>query len=363
MRNLVNRKNSLSRNLTIDFIRGIAILLVVLGHNIQYGSGNVFYQSESYFENFLFKFIYSFHMPLFALISGYLFFWTMRKTVNDVLKSRLIALILPIFCWVTMENIGKGVLLASRNQFVLETFIHNYVSSFLYEFWFLWAIFWCSMIVLIVENISLEFKNVLGGGIYVLIWILSFWVPRKLNIHMYAFMYPYFIAGFLFNKFDGIALYRKYVKKDWKVFAILVVAFTVLFAFYNYDSFIYTTAISVLGENGFSQIGIDLYRWEIGFIGSFMVILACKMISGRWSSVEIKVIAYLGQISLGVYILNSYFNLYVVRKITSSIQPSLFIWIVETILSMSLYIIFIEVIRRIPLANKLLLGGRKIKAN
>lgn len=58
-----------SRNLTIDFIRGIAILLVVLGYNIQYGSGDSFYQTEAYFVDILFKFIYSFHMLLFASLS------------------------------------------------------------------------------------------------------------------------------------------------------------------------------------------------------------------------------------------------------------------------------------------------------
>ena len=112
LKNLENRYSKCynSRNLTIDFIRGIAILLVVLGHNIQYGSGNDFYQMENYFDSLLFKFIYSFHMPLFALLSGYLFFWSMKRAMKYVIKKRLTSLLLPIFCGVSLENVGKSII-------------------------------------------------------------------------------------------------------------------------------------------------------------------------------------------------------------------------------------------------------------
>lgn len=47
----------------IDALRGFAILLVIVGHLIQfnYSSG---------IENPIFNIIYSFHMPLFFFISG-----------------------------------------------------------------------------------------------------------------------------------------------------------------------------------------------------------------------------------------------------------------------------------------------------
>lgn len=46
----------------IDQLKGIAILLVVLGHVIGYNNCE---------DSFLWRFIYSFHMPLFMFISGY----------------------------------------------------------------------------------------------------------------------------------------------------------------------------------------------------------------------------------------------------------------------------------------------------
>lgn len=347
-----------SRNLTIDFIRGIAVLLVVLGHNIQYGSGEVFYQSADYFEDFLFKCIYSFHMPLFALLSGYLFFWSLKKSVKDVLKRRMISLVLPIFCWVTLEHIGKGAVLAARNEFSFWTFIHHYVSSFVHDFWFLWAIFWCSMIVLLVEKWGKCEAHKSRVWRYGLIMLLALFAPTTLNAHMYAFMYPFFVAGFLFNKFNGAGWYKKYVKKDLYALAIAVIAFIVLFIFYSRDSYIYTTAISLLGKNGMAQIGIDIYRWASGLAGSLVVILVCKMISDRRKGIGVMLFVYFGQISLGIYILNSYVNSYVLKELTSSFSPNGFIWIVETIVSMVTYAIAVEIIRRIPITAKLLLGGR-----
>ena len=59
------------RNQCVDGLKGFAILLVVLGHCVQYGLGEVNFNNENYFEYPIFKFIYSFHMPLFMLVSGY----------------------------------------------------------------------------------------------------------------------------------------------------------------------------------------------------------------------------------------------------------------------------------------------------
>lgn len=52
------------RNAYIDKIRGFAIILVVLEHAIHH-------TYENFDSNYLFALIYSFHMPPFMFISGY----------------------------------------------------------------------------------------------------------------------------------------------------------------------------------------------------------------------------------------------------------------------------------------------------
>lgn len=293
-------------------------------------------------------------MPLFALISGYLFFWSMKKPTRSVLKKRLTSLLLPIFCWVTLECAGRGVIQEIKHRSAPISYIQFYADKLLGSLWFLWAIFWCSLIVLLVDKI---FKG--RVWIYGVILGLLLFTPAEYNFHMYAYLCPYFVSGYLFNKYNGMNLYDKKVKKDWYALAASGVAFVILFIFYGHDSYIYTTGISVLGENNvIKQLGIDIYRWTIGFAGSVAVIILCKMICEKWKDAGVHLFAYFGQISLGIYILNSYVNSYVLRRITGSFSPNVLIWILETVVSMAVYAAAVEIMKQIPVAKKLLLGGR-----
>ena len=156
-----------------------------------------------------FKFVYSFHMPLFALLSGYLFYWSMKKDTFEIVKRRLTSIILPMFVWVTLVSLGSSAFKVYGGNFVLSKFLHDYISAFVYLIWFLWAMFWCSLIALIVEK-------VLKGRliVYGLLVIPLLFMPVTLNLHLYAFMFPYFAAGFLFNKYKGGEKCRKFWEKN-----------------------------------------------------------------------------------------------------------------------------------------------------
>lgn len=52
------------RNIVIDALKAVAIILVVIGHVM------VSLYPENYNENILFKICYSFHMPLFIFVGG-----------------------------------------------------------------------------------------------------------------------------------------------------------------------------------------------------------------------------------------------------------------------------------------------------
>ena len=89
-----------NRNITIDVVRGFAMLLVVLGHTI---SGTV----KEYSNSLLFQAIWTLQMPLFIVISGYVTRYS-RPLVNSCglwqyIKRRTLAYLLP---W------GVGLLLS-----------------------------------------------------------------------------------------------------------------------------------------------------------------------------------------------------------------------------------------------------------
>ena len=63
-----------NRNIYIDVLKGLAVLAVLLGHAIQRGL------VINYTEDIIFKIIYTFHMPLFMFLSGYV----LKKFFNNI---------------------------------------------------------------------------------------------------------------------------------------------------------------------------------------------------------------------------------------------------------------------------------------
>lgn len=128
----------------IDALKGIGIILVVYGH----------IHSE---QDSVRLFIYLFHMPLFFAISGYLF----KQTALSVpfLKQKFRSLLLPYFSfgmiylviWAFrngfngISTILKGLLIISTSNLPIESGL-----------WFLPALFFCELLVVIIDKYCLH---------------------------------------------------------------------------------------------------------------------------------------------------------------------------------------------------------------
>ena len=113
------------RNLLIDYLKGFAILLVILGHSIQYNAPDFFD------HNILFRIIYSFHMPLFMFVSGFLAFSTFKATGNSLMK-RFRSLVIPFFVWFIISYFVNGTPGVFYKVFI--NLLNNPDSGL----WFLW---------------------------------------------------------------------------------------------------------------------------------------------------------------------------------------------------------------------------------
>lgn len=79
---------SLNRILWLDALKCFAMFLVIWGHVIQYGV-------TDYLENDIHIDIYSFHMPLFMMISGFFAGNIAKYSFGKFLKKKFIQLIFP----------------------------------------------------------------------------------------------------------------------------------------------------------------------------------------------------------------------------------------------------------------------------
>ena len=167
----------------ITIAKGIGILLVVLGHALkQTGVSNVP-------RNALISIIYSFHMPLFFVLSGFvsvkiLQYSKMTEYINYI-KSRATRLLIPYFV--------MGILYMPLKYFMSRFAINPYDFSQSWKLilgdnpnttmWFLYTLFWVSVIALILLRRSvllpmLIISAILSCTAFIFNW--SFRIPKYL---------------------------------------------------------------------------------------------------------------------------------------------------------------------------------------
>lgn len=335
------------RDKKIDILKGIAIILVVIGHTIQFTKGPV-YGGGGFFNNPLFSLIYTFHMPLFMLVSGYLFYESLNKySMRELILKKFKSMIIPILCW----NLSFKLLLfiLGKSTFDLGNLIFGTLSSY----WFLWAVFYCSIGLLIG-------RNIFGDSIifHIIVMIVLLITPNILGKDLYGFMYPYFIVGYSAKKHD----FNIEKVNFWTV----LIPFTVLLVFWDKEKYIYTTGLSLMqGDTPVITLGIDIYRWGIGALGSLIIIKLIDILNKN-KKINLSTLIYLGENTLGIYLINPYINIILSRLTIFENFNDLSYTLICVILSIVLIffsLLIIKVLKINILLNTLFLGGSSKKGN
>lgn len=207
--------------------------------------------------------------------------------------------------------------------------------------------FWCSLAVIIAERFF-------HGRIlfYIFSVILSLFVPAVFNSWLHAFVYPYFVAGYLWHR-EGFDMKIQSLPLWLKISGSIAVisAWLIMLQFFGHDSYVYTTGVSVFDykQKIFlpSQLLTDIFRWVIGFAGSFSVMIPLKLVK------PVKIIALLGAKTLGVYILSGY--IFEALRLDTS---GYVIYFAEAVIVTAVCYALTVIISRNKLLNKLLFGGR-----
>lgn len=247
----------------LDAARGGVILLMLLGHCIQYVTPH----HLDFFENPVFKFIYSFHMPLFMLISGFLLGKSLLNQSNyfEYSGKRILNLLQPLVLGGILNYliILVGRVLFSSHLQLSEIFDMRRIASAITGIWFLWSV----IAATVATAISFEITK---NAIYRLFFLLLF-LPIVLlfpNPAQNFYMYPIFIVGVFASYYNILEKVGKH-----SILKILcIVSFLVLLMFLEKKhiaiSAIYDDQIS-LKEN----FKIYLMRFAIGMVGSLSFLI------------------------------------------------------------------------------------------
>lgn len=239
---------------------------MIYGHCIQHLlSGDVT-------NNYAYLFIYSFHMPLFMIMSGYFSHTAMKLPFFLFIIKKAKQLLLPCISW--------GAIICSIRFLIgdyqsLSSIIRN-------DLWFLKSLFICMCLTYVVLRVH---------KLYQPFFFIALIMLMQVSIFRLKDMYISFLFGFYLKEYwDSIVKYSE------KLLFLFTVVYVVLGIHFINPSFFDVYKSDVLGYI-IKQFAIIF----IGISGSMILILLMNKLCNTFSFNFLK----LGKYTLGIYLIQS----------------------------------------------------------
>lgn len=207
----------------IDLLKGAAIVLVVMGHFIQWNS----IESQN---NLIFKVIYSFHMEFFMFLSGYLSI----KTIHITTKKDIFIFVQKKFSSLIIPFLTFGILV--QGMIDIQSFNFSNILNLLNNpntgLWFLWFLFFISIFFLgfflISKKINLQNRLVVDVIIIGLILSILLMIHQGWKVNYFPSLIHhtvFYFIGVILSKYaqlERFFLNNKTVVSFSFVFCILL---------------------------------------------------------------------------------------------------------------------------------------------
>ena len=267
-----------TRDLTIDILKGIGIISVVVGHSI------VQEISENVFLNQIYNFIYIYHIAVFFYIAGYSFKFQFQYSFWQYLWRKINSLYFP-FLLVGLSFLLIDILRGySLQQLISESisFIRFWPgNSYSGAMWFLPCLFITEILFYVIEKTIFKFPDFIQIGIYIFFSLLGFLFVKCnfifYNIDLVFLLLPVMKIG-LYVSNNNIHLIIKSI--NIRLISVLVFLLSALIFLINF----------------FTQQKIDFVNRQLyGLIGLYPMI-SLGLILCVLSAVLIEKNTYLGKV-------------------------------------------------------------------
>lgn len=302
-----------NRILSLDIIKCLAIFLVLWGHAIQH-----LLESPAQ-DNYLFRFISSFHMPLFMSIAGFFAVSAHKHPPVKFLLRKGMELVLPA---VTMSIILVAVRWMMQGCAGMPD-----MSGFSGWFWFLKSLFICFLMYVVAIRFG-KFTWVAIAGMLLISQCIGFCGVNR--------MFPFFVTGIILRRlFPAIQARSGYVAAASGILFILMLTgwdaryFGVPGGFHPLMDFI-------AGRNpGYAWH--NLYMFLIGCAGTIFMLAGTDLLTRKATHIPgIQTISRIGQNTKGIYIL----QVIILENVAASffkmdyLHSEVFNWILSPLLSL-----------------------------
>lgn len=270
-----------TRNVYMDFLKGIAILAMVIGHLVY----------DVPHSGVLFNIIYSFHLPLLFFISAYIeednrANYTGRERL--MLLKRTIGLLVPYFSWSILYAYIQGGISLDMNIESLGEILWGYDGNGL---WFLLVLFGLKVmhffywkICRAISRPTLPKTVLVFCLLECIVVLLALGLRQTIIINMLSYAIPYFLA-ILIVDFEWV---RKIAESEWMAAGVILI-YVAVFPFFSFYNTHWTTQVIRTGL-------------------SLCVIIICWKLQGIWTlSGWNKAICYFGKYSLPIYLMHWFF--------------------------------------------------------
>lgn len=277
----------MKRSEFLDFAKGSLIVLVCVGHALQF----LVYQNQGFWGDPLFKSIYMFHMPLFMAISGYVSFRGVAATpLSRLLGSKATTYLIPIFMWALLSQLVLAGLYGGRSW---VSFPKDVVVEAVRSLWFIWALFG-SLVLVGISNLFGRLSPVAS----ILSFVLLCMVPDKGNLHLLKYTYPYFLLGYY-------AARGGWKADSWQrklLVGLAGVGSVLCYVLWTENTYIYVTGMALVPEN-FGNIAL---RYVAGMVVSCFALGLFYYAYTQCMPALRKAVIVLGKDSLYIYIISGY---------------------------------------------------------
>lgn len=329
-----------------DFAKGIGIILVRFGHQKIFGKKLIYL-------------IYTFHMPLFFVISGY--FYRGKNGVLKQIKHKAYTIMMPFFSYEILKWCLSvlGTFLLKRKldlklNFLLGVFFNAPDSKYSNPIWFFSCLFCAEVMFIIISKIVSAYYNekkvarniliitlVISGMAYIIYTYTGIKLPWNLDLALV--MLPFLGVGYWIRENNILCMLKKsYSLQRLSIYGLLLIIVCVINAYFgksnidyamrNYNEWISCVIVGIIGTLFLLIICLQIKENRLlKFIGknSGLYYLMIGTVSQSWGKVckymfgtsQNEYIYFFLTLFLGLvtlipicYILNRYFAFFIGKK-------------------------------------------------
>lgn len=329
----------------MDIARGIGIFLVVLGHSFPDDKFN-----NNFLYAYIYKFIYSFHMPLFFIISGF-FAYKVYNILNlsqykKFIEGKFKRLMIPYFA-ISLIAIPIKLYMnryAARpidlNGLIVDVLLYPAGNGTIYHtgtpiqyFWFIYTLFFIFAVIPLLNKIPLKVVLIITAILNV--------IPLNKMPTFYAWgvihYLVYIYLGIYFNR-----IYEEYEKFKYKK----------LLAFIAFIALVLINLESVSAQLYY------VYSLTTALIGSILFISISYLIANNKLG---EIFRYIGNYNYDIYLFSWFFQtgarviLFQMLKLNYT-----FVTIMMIIAGLLPIVLSNLVLRKVRILDKVLLGNTRI---